>query len=285
MKWIWGIVLLLCIVACGTKQDKSKNISVSILPQKYFVERIAGDFVRVNVMIPPGANPAISDLTSEQLKMLNNSSLYFAVGYLPFELTHIYSLLKNRRDIQLIKHTDAIELPEKEFPAHKHGDVESLDPHIWMSPTYAKQMARTIRDVLSDNFPEKKNLFSENCDRFMQEIDSVDREARRIILSKRHKLFLIYHPALTYFARDYGMEQIAIEDEGKEPNPVHVRAIIDRSREKGVRVVFIQSQFDEANARAIATKIGGEVIAIDPLSPDWKEEMISLLKIIDQKMD
>ncbi|KIO43215.1 MULTISPECIES: metal ABC transporter solute-binding protein, Zn/Mn family [Sanguibacteroides] len=285
MKWIWGIVLLLCIVACGTKQDKSKNISVSILPQKYFVERIAGDFVRVNVMIPPGANPAISDLTSEQLKMLNNSSLYFAVGYLPFELTHIYSLLKNRRDIQLIKHTDAIELPEKEFPAHKHGDVESLDPHIWMSPTYAKQMARTIRDVLSDNFPEKKNLFSENCDRFMQEIDSVDREARRIILSKRHKLFLIYHPALTYFARDYGMEQIAIEDEGKEPNPVHVRAIIDRSREKGVRVVFIQSQFDEANARAIATEIGGEVIAIDPLSPDWKEEMISLLKIIDQKMD
>ena len=285
MKWIWGIVLLLCIVACGTKQDKSKNISVSILPQKYFVEHIAGDFVRVNVMIPPGANPAISDLTSEQLKMLNNSSLYFAVGYLPFELTHIYSLLKNRRDIQLIKHTDAIELPEKEFPAHKHGDVESLDPHIWMSPTYAKQMARTIRDVLSDNFPEKKNLFSENCDRFMQEIDSVDREARRIILSKRHKLFLIYHPALTYFARDYGMEQIAIEDEGKEPNPVHVRAIIDRSREKGVRVVFIQSQFDEANARAIATEIGGEVIAIDPLSPDWKEEMISLLKIIDQKMD
>ncbi|KIO44931.1 metal ABC transporter solute-binding protein, Zn/Mn family [Sanguibacteroides justesenii] len=285
MKWIWGIVLLLCIVACGTKQDKSKNISVSILPQKYFVERIAGDFVRVNVMIPPGANPAISDLTSEQLKMLNNSSLYFAVGYLPFELTHIYSLLKNRRDIQLIKHTDAIELPEKEFPAHKHGDVESLDPHIWMSPTYAKQMARTIRDVLSDKFPEKKNLFSENCDRFMQEIDSVDREARRIILSKRHKLFLIYHPALTYFARDYGMEQIAIEDEGKEPNPVHVRAIIDRSREKGVRVVFIQSQFDEANARAIATEIGGEVIAIDPLSPDWKEEMISLLKIIDQKMD
>ena len=285
MKWIWGIVLLLCIVACGTKQDKSKNISVSILPQKYFVERIAGDFVRVNVMIPPGANPAISDLTSEQLKMLNNSSLYFAVGYLPFELTHIYSLLKNRRDIQLIKHTDAIELPEKEFPAHKHGDVESLDPHIWMSPTYAKQMARTIRDVLSDNFPEKKNLFSENCDRFMQEIDSVDREARRIILSKRHKLLLIYHPALTYFARDYGMEQIAIEDEGKEPNPVHVRAIIDRSREKGVRVVFIQSQFDEANARAIATEIGGEVIAIDPLSPDWKEEMISLLKIIDQKMD
>ncbi|MCR9011787.1 metal ABC transporter solute-binding protein, Zn/Mn family [Gabonibacter chumensis] len=285
MKWIWGIVLVLCIVACGTKQDKSKNISVSILPQKYFVERIAGDFARVNVMIPPGANPAISDLTSEQLKMLNNSSLYFAIGYLPFELTHIYSLLKNRRDIQLIKHTDAIELPEKEFPAHKHGDVESLDLHIWMSPTYAKQMARTIRDVLSDKFPEKKNLFSENCDRFMQEIDSVDREARRIVLSKRHKLFLIYHPALTYFARDYGMEQIAIEDEGKEPNPVHVRTIIDRSREKGVRVVFIQSQFDEANAHAIATEIGGEVISIDPLNPDWKEEMNALLKIIDLKMD
>lgn len=285
MKWIWGIVLAFCIVACGAKRDKSKNVSVSILPQKYFVERIAGDFVRVNVMIPPGANPAVSDLTSEQLKMLNNSSIYFAVGYLPFELTHIYSLLKDKKDILLIKHADAIELPEKELPTHRHGELESLDPHIWMSPAYAKQMAQTIRDVLIDRFPEEKSLFSENCDRFMQEIDSIDREARRIILPKRHKLFLIYHPALTYFARDYGMEQIAIEDEGKEPNPVHVKMIIDRSREKGVRVVFIQSQFDEANARAIATEIGGEVIPIDPLNVDWKGEMNSLLKIIDQKMD
>lgn len=145
-------------------------------------------------------------------------------------------------------------------------------------------MARTIRDVLSAKFPEKRAEFAENYRRFQVEIDSIDREARRVTAGKRNKTFLIYHPALTYFARDYGMEQVAIEDEGKEPNPMHIKGVIDTCRAKGIRVVFIQNQFDVANAKAVAKEIGGEVIPIDPLSPDWTGEMRSLLRIIEQKM-
>ena len=137
-------------------------------------------------------------------------------------------------------------------------------------------MARTILDVLAAKFPDQRETFEKNYRQFRVEIDSIDQAARRIIPEK--------DPALTYFAKDYGMEQISIEDEGKEPNPSHLKAVIDTCRAKGIKIVFIQNQFDVANAKAIAKEIDGEVIAIDPLSSDWKAEMCSLLKIIEQKM-
>lgn len=285
------IILLLVALtwACGESKDREKTISVSILPQRYFVERIAGDYVKVNVMIPPGANPAVSDLSTEQLKALHNSSIYFAVGYLPFEVSNLYPFLdKQEKHIRLIKQSGEMDLAEGACDHdHDHGDhshAGNFDPHVWMSPRYAEMMARTIREVLSEKFPEKKAEFEANFKLFKQEIDSIDTEARRIIPGKQNKTFLIYHPALTYFARDYGMEQIAIEDEGKEPNPTHLKSVIDTCRAKGIKIVFIQNQFDVANAKSIAKEIDGEVIAIDPLTPDWKQEMESLLQIIEQKM-
>lgn len=160
----------------------------------------------------------------------------------------------------------------------------NFDPHVWMSPRYAEMMARTILDVLAAKFPDQREAFEKNYRQFRVEIDSIDQAARRIIPKKENKTFLIYHPALTYFAKDYGMEQISIEDEGKEPNPSHLKAVIDTCRAKGIKIVFIQNQFDVANAKAIAKEIDGEVITIDPLSPDWKAEMYSLLGIIEQKM-
>lgn len=286
----WIILLLVALTwSCGESKDREKTISVSILPQRYFVERIAGDYVKVNVMIPPGANPAVSDLSTEQLKALHNSSIYFAVGYLPFEVSNLYPFLdKQEKHIRLIKQSEGMDLAEGACDHdHDHGDhshAGNFDPHVWMSPRYAEMMARTICEVLSEKFPEKKAEFEENFKLFKQEIDSIDTEARRIIPGKQNKTFLIYHPALTYFARDYGMEQIAIEDEGKEPNPTHLKSVIDTCRAKGIKIVFIQNQFDVANAKSIAKEIDGEVIAIDPLTPDWKQEMESLLQIIEQKM-
>ena len=288
-----GIFLISVVLlwACGENKDREKTISVSILPQRYFVERIAGDLVNVNVMIPPGANPAVSDLNTEQLKALHNSSIYFAVGYLPFEVSNLYPFLeKQEKHIQLVKQSEGMNLEEgacdhdHDHGSHEHDHAANFDPHVWMSPKYAEMMAQTICKVLSEKFPEKKAEFEKNLMQFKQEIDSVDAEARRIIPSKQNKTFLIYHPALTYFAKDYGMEQIAIEDEGKEPNPTHLKSVIDTCRAKGIKIVFIQNQFDVANAKSVAREIDGEVIAIDPLNADWKKEMESLLQIIEQKM-
>lgn len=117
----------------------------------------------------------------------------------------------------------------------------NFDPHVWMSPRYAEMMARTILDVLAAKFPDQREAFEKNYRQFRVEIDSIDQAARRIIPKKENKTFLIYHPALTYFAKDYGMEQISIEDEGKEPNPSHLKAVIDTCRAKGIKIVFIQN--------------------------------------------
>lgn len=280
---------LFLLTGCKSATDKVPTVSVTILPQRYFVERIAGDFLKVNVMVPPGANPAATDLTPDQLVALHNSSLYFAVGYLPFESAHLYPVLREQEGITLVNHSEGLHLlPGTCSCGHDHGHDHDhghgMDPHIWMSPAYARRMAGQIAATLGETFPEKQALFAENLRVLEADIDSIDSRARRIAEKLRHPVFLIYHPALTYFAADYGLEQVSIEHDGKEPGPAHLKAVINLAREKEIRTVFIQSQFDRENARAVAREIGGEVIPIDPLNADWKQEMHALLSILETRM-
>ena len=273
------------LISCKNKSISTRLVSVS-LPQKYLTEQIAGDYLTVNVMIPPGMNPATCDLSTEQLKKLYDSDLCFTIGYLPFEQIHLFPVLENRPDIQIVNHSANLQLIHGSCGhTHAAGDEhDGVDPHIWLSPAHARTMATTVYEVLSEKYPEQKLQFEQNYQALLQKIDSIADRAKQVLDHKKDKIFLIYHPALTYFAADYGMEQISIEDEGKEPNPSHLKAVIDSCRTKGIKIVFIQNQFDVDNAKAIAKEIDGEVIAIDPLSPDWKAEMCSLLGIIEQKM-
>ena len=274
------------LISCKNKSISTRLVSVSILPQKYLTEQIAGDYLTVNVMIPPGMNPATCDLSTEQLKKLYDSDLCFTIGYLPFEQIHLFPVLENRPDIQIVNHSANLQLIHGSCGhTHAAGDEhDGVDPHIWLSPAHARTMATTVYEVLSEKYPEQKLQFEQNYQALLQKIDSIADRAKQVLDHKKDKIFLIYHPALTYFAADYGMEQISIENEGKEPNPSHLKAVIDSCRTKGIKIVFIQNQFDVDNAKAIAKEIDGEVIAIDPLSPDWKAEMCSLLGIIEQKM-
>lgn len=274
--------------ACGSSRQEEKNaISVSILPERYFVEQIAGDRVKVNVMVPPGANPASLDLNIKQLQTLYDSRLYFAIGHLPFEVTTLYPLLASKEVPRLIRLSDGMQLEEGSCHHAKETaqNAHNIDPHVWMSPANARIMADKIYAVLSECFPDDKDFFTQKYRQFLTEIDSIDQKAKRIIATKKHRTFLIYHPALTYFAKEYGMKQIAIENEGKEPNPSHVKAIIDTCRNQNIRIVFIQNQFDISNATTIAQEIGGEVIPIDPLAENWREEMTRLLDVINKKME
>lgn len=271
------------IFSCKNKPAGQQMVSVSILPQKYLVERIAGDYVQVNVMVPPGMSPATCDLSTDQLRKLYDSKLCFTIGYLPFEITHLYPVLANRSDIKTYNHSSDIQLVSgscghhhgEEHGGHEHG----VDPHIWMSPAHTKTMAATICRVLSETYPEQSQKFEANYELLAYDIDSVAAKAAQVLEAKQHKSFLIYHPALTYFANDYGMEQISIEDEGKEPNPAHLKKIIDTAKEKGIHIIFIQQQFDANNAEAIARQIGAKVIQIDPLGENWLKEMGQLIDI------
>lgn len=254
-------------------------VTVSILPQKYLVERIAGDYLNVNVMIPPGMNPATCDLNTGQLKKLYDSDLCFTIGYLPFELTHLYPVLETLKDIPVINHSRDVQLlsgscSHQHDAEHEHGGI---DPHIWLSPANVQTMITTIYRVLSERYPEQQETFKANYEDLSRDVDSIARQAQQVLTGRTHKEFLIYHPALTYFAGDYGLEQISIEDEGKEPNPAHLKKIIDLAREKNIHMIFIQSQFDSSNAESIAREIGGQIIPIDPLAEDWIKEMNHLI--------
>ncbi|MDR1415681.1 MAG: zinc ABC transporter substrate-binding protein [Odoribacteraceae bacterium] len=278
MKTILAIAIAATCIACRPPAGEKKEISVSILPQRYLVQRVAGDLVNINVMIPPGASPHAHDMTPGQLQKLHRAAIYFAIGTLPFELINLYPVLEERQDILLVKHS------EEDDTTTRHRRDQLVDPHVWMSPPRFKRMAATIARVLGEKFPDHRDTIRQNLRRLDAEIDSIHRLALRVTADKRGKTFLVYHPALTYFAADYGMKQIAIEHDGKEPSPAHLKEIIDTCRAGNINIVFIQSQFDEQNAKAIAREINGKVISIDPLNPDWKAEMLRLLDIIQQQM-
>ena len=140
----------------------------------------------------------------------------------------------------------------------------------------------TVYEVLSEKYPEQKLQFEQNYQALLQKIDSIADRAKQVLDHKKDKIFLIYHPALTYFAADYGMEQISIEDEGKEPNPAHLKKIIDLALEKNIHMIFIQSQFDVNNAESVAKQIGGQIIQIDPLTENWAAEMNRLIDTLDK---
>lgn len=278
---------ILSFSACKHTTDSHRTVTVSILPQKYLVERIAGDYLNINVMIPPGMNPATCDLNTGQLKKLYDSDLCFTIGYLPFELTHLYPVLENRKDIQVINHSEGMHLLSGSCShiSHESHDHGGIDPHIWLSPANARKMAGTIYETLAQRYPEQKEAFRENYEKLTEDIDSIANQASRVFQQPGEKIFLIYHPALTYFAADYGLEQISIEDEGKEPNPAHLKKIIDLAREKNIRLLFIQSQFDASNAESIAREINGKIIPIDPLTEDWKQEMEKLIRVFSKEQE
>lgn len=276
---------LLVFFSCHSGKQESRQVSVSILPQKYLMERIAGDSVQVNVLIPPGMSPASCDLSTAGLKKLYDSDLCFTIGYLPFELTHLYPVLEKQPRLRVIDHSAGIELLGGSC-GHRHATSPGeqacgIDPHIWLSPANIRIMADTLAEVLSATYPELETYFRNNHRALISDIDHIDRHARETFSGRKQLSFLIYHPALTYFARDYGLEQISIEDEGKEPNPVHLRNLIDTAREKNIRIIFIQSQFDAGNAEAIAREIGAQVVSIDPLSGNWLDEMNRLIEIFN----
>ena len=161
-------VFLFLLQACTNGRERV--VSVSILPQKYMVEKIAGDYLQVNVMVPPGMNPATCDLNIEQLKKLHDSDLCFIIGHLPFETTHLLPVLESRRDIRVVNHSEGIPLLRgscrHHTPEHHHG----ADPHIWVSPTHAAKMAEDIYQALADRYPDRRDTFRLRRDTLLQEI-------------------------------------------------------------------------------------------------------------------
>jgi len=272
-------------ISCSNKNNNEKNITVSILPQKYLTERICGNTYNINVLIPPGENPATCELTTKQIKLLLNSKLYFSIGFLPYETNHIRNILEKHQNVRHINLSQNLELVRDMIKHGDHYHEGGIDPHVWMSASNVKDICETIYKNLVNTFPKDSKMFDNNYNELIGDIESLDIKISNTLQNKINRNFIIYHPALTYFARDYGMNQISLEYEGKSPSPKHIQNIIEVAKKTNTRIVLVQKQFDIEKANFIAKEINGKVIAIDPLNENWLEEMNKLLNILDKNLE
>jgi zinc transport system substrate-binding protein len=259
-------------------------VFVSILPQKYFVDRIGGNSVEVSVMVRPGASPADYEPKPQQMVGLSRAKAYFAIG-VPFEKAWLDRIAAANPRMRVF-HTEA-GIEKRTMRGHSHGGGEQdtpldhrprnesgretiRDPHIWLSPPLVMLQARSILNGLIAVDPSNQASYDHHFREFILECLDLDRDIRRI-LSERNgrREFMVFHPAWGYFAEAYGLEQVPVEVEGKEPKPAELKRLIGRARERGIKVVFVQPQFSTRNAEMVAEAIGGRIAVADPLAPDW----------------
>ena len=274
MRKIFYLLTIIFFTSCsrggGTKDSDTgeRIITVSIAPFRYFIEAIGGDDFEVNVMVPAGANPHVYEPFPEQVYKLRKSIAYVSNGYLGFEITWLgrfYDINKRMKKLTLSQNIE----PLSSVHHHDGGHVEGADPHYWVSPKCAIIMAASVRDFLGELNPGNKTKYEANYQNLLSVITGIDKKASDLFSGVKNKSFMIYHPNLGYLARDYGLEEISVEYEGKEPPPSRLKELIDRARTDNIRTVFVQREYDTKNAKAIAHEIGADVQIIDPLSGDW----------------
>jgi zinc transport system substrate-binding protein len=276
MKGLISILIISSVLfACQNREvgDIKPEVTVTIMPQKFIAEKIAGDLFTIHVMVPPDANPHHFDPSPRQIMNLANSKLYLQIGFIDFELTWINKLESEYPSIRFVDTSEGVDLMDDENSdcGHLHGNI---DPHIWSSPRNVKVIAVNTAEAFIGFDPENENIYKDNLQAFLKELDALDTYIEEKLAGLTSRGFLIYHPALTYFARDYNLQQIAIENEGKESSVGHFRSVVNLAREQNVKTIFVQQQFNSDEARTLEKEINGKIIIIDPLAYDWNNQMI-----------
>ncbi len=274
MKQLFVFVFILAVACTAQKTSEKDLVTVSILPQKYIVEKIAGDLVDVQVLVPPGASPSTYSLVPSQMKDLSRSKVWLRIGKIGFEDAWHEKIEQGNPDLKVFDTSRMAEWIAAEEEVHgDHVHLHGIDPHIWMSPEEVEQIAELTYQALADLYPDKSAAFNANFEAFRSEIDVLDEDLIRQFDGLENRKFIIFHPALTYLARDYGLEQVSLEIDGKEPSAKHMSQLVKTAKDEGIRVVFIQKEFDQENARQLAEELDGEVVQIDPLNENWEEQI------------
>ena len=280
------VVLVACVIALagckpGTEDNgKERVVTVTIEPLRYFAEQIAGPHFKVVSMVPEGNSPETYDPTPQQLIDLAHSEAYFRIGYIGFEMSWMDKLKSNVPQMKVFDTSTGVNLIRDTHEHDGHVHEGGVDPHIWNSTVNAHIIVRNICNALCQLDSANSSFYTHRLDSMNAVIDQTDTEIRSILKEGSDKAFLIYHPALTYFAHDYGMEQICIEEGGKEPSPAHLKELILKAKADGIHTIFVQKEFDQRNAEAVATETGTKLISINPLSYQWREEMIRIAQAL-----
>lgn len=263
------------MVSCKSNQQKAgmaesnakPTVTVTIPPYQYFVEKIAGDKVDVNVMVSNGNNPETYEPNAQQMMELSNSALYLKVGSIGFEQTWMKKLQDNAPDMKVLDTSVGIK------PAQTPGG--NIDPHVWMSCKNARIISSNIFKALCQLEPENKTFFQKNYQQLLSSIDRQDSIIRKSFKDNPEMVrkFVIYHPILTYFARDYQLEQLAIEEEGREPSAAQLKSLIERARKQKIRYCLIQAEFANRNTTTFIKESQTKAMDINPLQADWANAM------------
>ena len=278
--WAWFLMGGVASIPAGAEPLR---VLVSVLPQKTLIEKVGGKHVQVQAMVRPGYSPHTYDLTPKQIAAVTEAMLYVRIG-VPFEDAWMERIRSANPQMQVLDAREGIDLYEMDVHDQdddrtgplvsssleevQHEAGES-DPHLWTSPRLVKQVAAGVRDKLSELDPGNAQDFGRNYDAFATELDVLDRDIRALLEGVSNRKFMVFHPAWGYFAREYGLIQVPIETEGKEPGPRALVALIEQAKRAQVKVIFVQPQFSTKSADQVARAIGGRVLAIDPLAPDY----------------
>lgn len=269
------IACVLLLAGCGEKENndaEQKIISVSIEPLRQIVEQIAGADYTVKTILDKGANPETFEPSMSRRAMADKSEVFFTLGAFPFELRLTDSAGSKTRVANVSENIELI------YGTHGHGhdepcEHETVDPHTWTSAKNASAIVRNVAKVLSEVNPSHKKIYENRCDSMISLIDSLDRQIEIKLAESPTRSFAIWHPSLSYFARDYGLKQIAVGQENKEISPRHVKSILDNVRNENVKVFFFQKEFDSRQAVTINESMGTRLVLIDPLAYDWISQL------------
>jgi zinc transport system substrate-binding protein len=284
MRTVKQITRVICIIVLALwvspVEAAATRVFVSIAPQKYFVQKIGGDLVSVAVLVPAGADPHTYEPKPKQMAELSKCAVYFAVG-IDFEKAWLPRIAGTNPKMRIV-HTDEgikkIIMTDHHHNKksrhgytgtghHHHGGAQ--DPHVWLSPALVKIQAEHILHALIDIDPNNQTRYKNNYTAFLEEIDMLDAELKNLFAGRKGDRFMVFHPSWGYFAKEYELEQVPIEIEGKAPKPAQLTTLIRHAREHGIRVVFVQPQFSAKSAEMISREIGGHVVHVDPLAENW----------------
>jgi zinc transport system substrate-binding protein len=288
IKWA-SVVIAMTLLVAGSAAGKVA-VFVSIMPQKYFVQQIGKNLVDVRVMVHPGASPATYEPKPRQMAAIAKTHIYFSIG-VPFENVWLNKIVSSNPNMMVVQtdhgiqkasmvdhhHHDKAADHQKTDQQHNNegGNDENRrntgirDPHIWLSPPLVMIQARTMATTLQTVDPAHRSDYEANYKAFISEISKLDTDLKNIFSGNHGLQFMVFHPAWGYFADTYGLKQIPVEVEGKNPKPAQLKSLIEFANTNDIDVIFVQPQFSAKSAEVIARGIGGQVVVADPLAPDW----------------
>ena len=269
LTFIWLIILSACAPAVGgNAENNALIITVSVLPEKYFIDRIGGGHVQVNVMVGPGESPHSYEPKARQMAALSHSAIYFAIG-VEFEDAWMERITSANPALRVVDLSQGI----TKLPSAESDHEEEIDPHIWTSPELGKTIAGNIASILIEIDPPHAEDYQANLALLLSDIGQLQAEISNSISQMDTHQFMVFHPGWGYFAGEFGLEQIPIEVGGSEPSASELAQLIDTAKKDNIRVIFAQPELSTQSADFIASEIGGRVILISPLAEDWLENL------------